>query len=237
MLFNFQLRDTSDNMINETKAEEIYKDLLRNKKNKKGRISFDLAGISLNIIQTDTVGKSIQEWLKEYLVQNNYTFREPQNTQVFPDFFLSNSIYEDFLEVKSFHYSQTPAFDIANFDAYCAKIENEPYSLYADYLIFGYEMENGIISIEDIWLKKIWEIAGTSKNYPLKTQIKRGMIYNIRPNSDFKKGEEGIFKNEISFLNAIYGTIKLYKNESIANNWKKTFCENYEKHFGKPIKF
>ena len=100
MLFNFQLRDTSDNMINETKAEEIYKDLLRNLKNKKGRISFDLAGISLNIIQTDTVGKSIQEWLKEYLVQNNYTFREPQNTQVFPDFFVSNSIYEDFLEVK-----------------------------------------------------------------------------------------------------------------------------------------
>ena len=38
MLFNFQLRDTSDNMINETKAEEIYKDLLRNVKNKKGRI-------------------------------------------------------------------------------------------------------------------------------------------------------------------------------------------------------
>ena len=167
-----------------------------------------MGGINLKIGSTDTVGKTLQEWLKEYLKANDYFFKEPENTQAFPDFFLTESKDKNLLEIKSFHYTKTPAFDIANFDSYCAKIEFEPYCLYADYLIFGYEMEHGTISIEDIWLKKIWEIAGTSQRFPLKTQVKRDVIYNIRPSSNFKKYEKSIFENENSFLKAIYETIE-----------------------------
>ncbi|MGL4669248.1 MAG: NgoBV family restriction endonuclease [Methanobacteriaceae archaeon] len=219
------------------KASKLYENLLTNIRGEKGNIYFKMAGICLKVEETDTVGKTLQEWLKEYLKINDYFFREPEHTQTFPDFFLAEDNDKDMLEIKSFHYSKTPAFDIANFDSYCGKIKNDPYCLYSDYLIFGYEMTNGNISIEEIWLKKIWEIAGTSARYPLKTQVKKDMIYNIRPNSEFKKNQEGVFKDEISFLKAVYGTIQQYKSEADANDWKKTFCENYKKHYGCSLSF
>lgn len=224
-------------MVNKLTANEIYDDLIKNVKGKQGSIVFNLASVCLKIDGTDTVGKTLQEWLKEYLKTNNYYFREPANTQAFPDFFLDETNDSSLLEIKSFHYTKTPAFDIANFDSYCAKIEFEPYCLYADYLIFGYEMDDGNISIEDIWLKKIWEIAGTSSRFPLKTQVKRDVIYNIRPNSDFKKGNPSVFKNEIDFLNAVEGTIREYKSDNRALEWKSNFNENYKKHYGKELSF
>lgn len=224
-------------MVIKFNSKEIYRDLILNVKGKQGSIYFNLAGVCLKVDGTDTVGKTIQEWLKEYLKTKNTYFREPANTQAFPDFFLSEKNDENLLEIKSFHYTKTPAFDIANFDSYCAKIEFEPYCLYADYLVFGYEMINGNISIEDIWLKKIWEIAGTSARFPLKTQVKRDVIYNIRPNSDFKKGKPSVFKNEKDFLIAVEGTIRKYKGNSRAREWKNNFCENYKNHFGKEISF
>lgn len=224
-------------MVNKLNAKEIYDDLIINVKGQQGSIYFNLAGVCLKVDGTDTVGKTIQEWLKEYLKTKNSYFREPANTQAFPDFFLSEKNDENLLEIKSFHYTQSPAFDIANFDSYCAKIEFEPYCLYADYLIFGYEMKNGNISIEDIWLKKIWEIAGTSARFPLKTQVKRDVIYNIRPNSDFKHGNPSVFKDETDFLKAVEGTIKLYKGEDRATEWKNNFYKNYKKHFNEQMLF
>lgn len=218
-------------------ANELYDNLIKNVKGQKGTIYFKLANVCLKVDGTDTVGKTIQEWLKEYLKTNNIFFREPANTQAFPDFFLNDNNYENLLEIKSFHYPKTPAFDIANFDSYCSKIENEPYCLYADYLIFGYEMTNGTISIEDIWLKKIWEIAGTSTRFPLKTQVKHDVIYNIRPNSGFKKGKESFFKNEIDFLKAVEGTIELYKGTKRSIEWKNNFYKNYKNHYDKNIYF
>lgn len=218
-------------------SNEIHEDLIKNVKGKEGTIYFSLADICLTIDKTDTVGKTLQEWLREYIHSNKYYFREPDNTQAFPDFFLSEKNDENLLEIKSFHYSNSPAFDIANFDSYCAKIENEPYCLYADYLIFGYEMINGNITIEDVWLKKIWEIAGTSKRFPLKTQYKRGMIYNIRPSSEFKYYRQPVFEDEIKFLKAVEGTIRQYHGDDKADEWKNNFCENYKIHFKKEILF
>ena len=224
-------------MTKKTNPNGIYKDLINNIKGKKGKIIFNFAGIEFNINSTDTVGKSLQEWLKEYLRSQDYYFTEPENTQAFPDFFLSEDRTIDLLEIKSFHYSATPAFDIANFDSYCAKIEEDPFCLYADYLVFGYEMDDGVISIEDIWLKKIWEIAGSSTRYPLKTQIKKDVIYNIRPNSGFKYGRETEFTDEKSFLKALYETIEMYRGESFAKDWKSNFCENYKEHYEEDIEF
>ncbi|WP_196761227.1 NgoBV family restriction endonuclease [Streptobacillus moniliformis] len=126
----------------------------------KGIISFNLADINVTINTNDTVGLILQAWLKEYLNKNNILFREPSNTQEFPDFLLSHSNIENLLEIKSFNFSKSPTFDIANFDSYCDSIKENPYRLDADYIIFGYDMEKtGIITIKDIWLKKIWEIA------------------------------------------------------------------------------
>ncbi|NLG05682.1 MAG: NgoBV family restriction endonuclease [Clostridia bacterium] len=199
-----------------------------------GKIVFELAGVSVKINTTDTVGITLQAWLKQYMKDNNYFFSEPSNTQEFPDFYLDDDRKnEHMLEVKAFNYNATPAFDIANFDSYCSSVKDKPYRLDADYLIFGYIMEaTGNISIKKIWLQKIWQIAGSSKRYPLKTQVKRDMIYNIRPNTQFKTDEKGPFQSKDEFLNAIYKTLIIYKGEQFAEDWKSTLSYNYKKLYG-----
>ncbi len=160
---------------------------------KHGSICFKLADVSVTINTTDTVGITLQAWLKQYFIANNIFFLEPANTQEFPDFFLDHhEPHKHMLEVKAFNYNATPAFDIANFESYCSSVKENPYRLDADYLIFGYTMNDfGNITVKKIWLHKIWQIAGTSQRFALKTQVKRGMIYNIRPNNDFKVGNNG----------------------------------------------
>lgn len=204
-----------------------------------GVISFNLAGVSVNIDTTDTVGITLQAWLKQYLTDNNIYFSEPANTQEFPDFFLDNNeAFKHMLEVKAFNYNATPAFDIANFESYCSSVKDKPYRLDADYLIFGYTMnDSGDITVKKVWLHKIWQIAGTSQRFPLKTQVKRDMIYNIRPNTDFKAGNKGPFRSKDDFLLAIYKTLVIYKGKSFADDWKQILSINYKKYYGCNLPF
>lgn len=204
-----------------------------------GVISFNLAGVSVKINTTDTVGITLQAWLKQYLTDNNIYFSEPANTQEFPDFFLdSNDSYKHMLEVKAFNYNATPAFDIANFESYCSSVKEKPYRLDADYLIFGYVMNaDGDITVKKVWMHKIWQIAGTSQRFPLKTQVKGDMIYNIRPNNDFKSGNKGPFSSKDEFLLAIYKTLVLYKGQAFADDWKKTLSTNYQKYYQTNLQF
>lgn len=204
-----------------------------------GVISFNLAGVSVKIDTTDTVGITLQAWLKQYLTDNDIYFSEPANTQEFPDFFLDNNeAFKHMLEVKAFNYNATPAFDIANFESYCSSVKEKPYRLDADYLIFGYTMnDSGDITVKKVWLHKIWQIAGTSQRFPLKTQVKRDMIYNIRPNTDFKAGNKGPFRSKDDFLLAIYKTLVIYKGKSFADDWKQTLSTNYKKYYGCNLPF
>ncbi|WLP85185.1 NgoBV family restriction endonuclease [Mycoplasma seminis] len=204
----------------------------------KGRIHFELANTKVVLTTLDTVGITLQYWLKQYLIDKNYYFREPIYSQISPDFYLSEANDNDLLEIKAFHFRKTPAFDIANFESYCDEIKTHPFKLYADYLIFGYEMDAlGNIWIEDIWLQKIWEIAGKSQKYPLRTQIKRNMIYNIRPNSGFKLYKKPQFESEKEFINAIFETLRLYKSDDFAHKWLLEFKNNYFLHFHKEFNF
>lgn len=214
-------------------ADTLYSNILNSGLiGKIGSITFTLNGITVKIDTTDTVGITLQAWLKQYLLENDFYLREPINTQEFPDFYLGEDNIHNMLEVKAFHYSKTPAFDIANFESYCDSVKEKPYRLDADYLIFGYEMSNeGDISIQKIWKHKIWEIAGTSKRFALKTQVKRGMIYNMRPNTDFKYGRKGPFKDKNEFLTAIYSTLAKYKGRKYANDWLKILRESYFEYF------
>lgn len=108
------------------------------------------------------------------------------------------------MEVKSFDYSKSANFDVANFMAYRRSIVEHPHRLDSDYLIFGYSMENGEIEIKDVWLKKVWEITGPSGDWPLKFQVKQGDLVNMRPikwynneNTTFKP-----FNSVLEFLKA-----------------------------------
>ena len=226
-------------MFEKLTAKQLYDRLNDSLLGEVGKIVFDLAGVSVKIDTTDSVGITLQSWLKQYLSDNNIYFSQPLNTQEFPDFFLDNdSMEKNLLEVKSFNYDATPAFDIANFDSYCSSIKNKPYHLDADYLIFGYVMnDKGDITIKKLWLLKVWQIAGTSDRFPLKTQVKKDVIYNIRPNSDFKKDKAGVFKSKDDFLYAIYETLVLYKSRDFADEWKSVLATNYEKYYGVKLPF
>ncbi|RIY32033.1 hypothetical protein, partial [Psittacicella gerlachiana] len=69
--------------------------------------------------------------------------------------------------------------------------------------------------------------------FPLKTQVKRGMIYNIRPSTNFKYRETPTFSDKYSFIKAIYETLLLYKGEVFANEWMEEFKLNYKIYYSK----
>lgn len=205
---------------------------------KKGRIVFNLGGVPVTITTTDIVGNSIQSWLKQWMIVNDIYQDEPESTQVFPDFYLSPDKKTGLLEVKAFNYNASPAFDIANFESYCDSVTKKAYRLDADYLIFGYTMnKDGDISIEKVWLKKIWEISGTSTRFALNTQVKRDVIYNIRPTSNFKKGLPPYFGSKEQFLKAIYETLYVYRGSAKAIQWKQDVIANYLIHTGQTLEF
>ena len=224
--------------MEEISALELYNRLINaGIENSTGSIEFALNGLSVTINTTDIVGNCIQSWLKQWMVSNNIFCSEPENTQIFPDFYLSNNEVNSLLEIKAFNYNATPAFDIANFEAYCASLRTKAYRLDADYLIFGYTMNGGVVRINKIWLKKIWEISGSSTRYALNTQVKRDVIYNIRPVSNFKFGKPPVFFNKEEFLTALYLTLKKYRGEEIANTWKEDVIQNYFSYTNSTLNF
>ena len=105
-------------------------------------------------------------------------FSTNHNTQEPPDFYIETKNKR--LELKTFDIEAGANFDVANFEAFCSLLEKDATFIDSDYLIFAYSLTNGILKIKKVFLKKVWEICCGSSNYPVKTQIKRGMIYNIR---------------------------------------------------------
>ena len=90
-----------------------------------------------------------------------------------------------------------------------------PERLNSDYLIFGYRLIESKLKIEKVWLKKIWEITCSSERWPLKTQTKRDIIYNIRPASWYSaKNRFKAFTKKENFVNALYETQFKYKGKS-----------------------
>lgn len=208
-------------------ASEIY-DLLLNEfkiKEQIGSVEIILGGISAKYNGKDAIGDLLQEWFGEWLKQNNFYFRTRANTQEFPDFLLEEDDKSGFLEIKTFNASASPAFDIANFDSYNKSLLIKPERLDADYLIFGYKMVDSILSVDNLWLMKVWEIAGTSGKNPVNMQTKNSQPYNLRPIKWYaKKPKNKPFVDKISFLNAIAETLKKYSYST--NSYSKNWLEN-----------
>lgn len=220
-------------------ASEIYKLLVQDKITQStGNITFDFLNISININQKSAVGDLFQEWLGEWFKLKKIRFRVKNNTQEFPDFMLHpNSSKLDLLEVKTFNYDASPAFDIANFESYCRCLKTDAYRLDSDYLIFGYQLINSQFCIKEFWLRKIWEITGNSDRFPVNCQVKQNVIYNIRPVKWYKKGNRSFqnrcFQNRRDFVNALHQTLLKYsKTQAQSLNWFKTVESNYLMHTG-----
>lgn len=199
-------------MNHETKSQKLFNELIaKHIIGAKGKISLELLNLTIDINDKSAIGNLLQEWLGAWMQQNGINFRTDKNTQVFPDFYLGDNNESNLLEVKTFDYSVSPNFDVAPFDAYVDSLKTKPYRLDADYLILGYTLEDGILTIKDIWLKKIWEITCPANELPLRVQRKRGKIYNIRP-YNFKNNSTGFqpFTTKEDFINAIKQTLAQY---------------------------
>jgi hypothetical protein len=217
-------------------ANEIY-DLLLNEfkiKEQIGSVEIILGGISAKYNGKDAIGDLLQEWLGEWLRQKDFYFRQPTNSQEFPDFLLTESSNSGFLELKTFNADASPAFDIANFDSYCTSLLTIPERIEADYLIFSYNMIDAELSIDNIWLKKVWEMTSPSGQDPIKLQVKRNQIYNLRPCTWYSKRlQYQPFENKIDFLNAISATLDSYPQcDKYKDNWLKHVKSKYQKNTG-----
>lgn len=204
-----------------SKASYLYQQLKENGiVGAEGTIQLQLLGTDVNINDKSATGNLLQEWLGQWMILNGIYSRPDENSQKFPDFYLTESNQLDLLEVKTFDYVNAPNFDVAQFDAYVRSLRTQPFKLDADYIILGYSLSNGVIKINDIWLKKIWEITCSSEQFPLRTQVKQGKIHNIRP-YNFKSLSRGHqpFNSRLEFIKAIQGTLSLYVSEEYANEW------------------
>lgn len=224
-------------------AQEIYDKLLNDDHILKleGQIKFYLGDVNIIIKQKDVVGNIMQEWLQGWLDNRGIEYAPSENTQMPPDFFLNpDDKTKALLEVKAFNRNGSPGFDIADFRMYATEIQEKPYMLDVDYLIFGYDMsDEGIVTIKDVWLKKVWQITRRMENYPINLQVKEGVIHKIRPGVWYSKRatDYSIFDCLEDFISAIEETTfkepKL--RNSIASTWLAVFQKNYKAWCGEEL--
>ena len=203
---------------------KIYNALNEIKPYLKGETKFTLANLTLKVEGKDGLGGLIEEWFGVWAETQGFNIENPKkngSSQEFPDYYVWSSIdgVRHHLEIKSFDADASPNFDIANFQSYCESLASKPERVFADYLIFAYRIRNGNLEISDIYLKKIWEITCSSERWPLKTQTKRGIIYNIRPASftSVRGGRYPIFLNADQFIRALFDTEEMYLNRPSEN--------------------
>jgi hypothetical protein len=103
-----------------------------------------------------------------------------------PDFYACNKLFE--YEQKVF--MKKPGFDISNFESYieqlCQKDGIYQKILKTKYLIFEYFIDENKIMIKKFHFLNVWNIVAYSKKEPISMQVKRGVWYNIRPDSSNK---------------------------------------------------
>ena len=220
-------------------SRQVYNRLINTDKilELQGQIKFFFGDVDIVVKQKDVVGNILQEWLQGWFNKNGIDYALSDNTQMPPDFFLNmRDRTKDLLEVKAFNHTATPAFDIADFRMYEEEIVDKPYMLNVDYLIFGYDMsDSGIVTVKDLWIKKVWEITRRMDNWALNLQVKQGVVHKIRPGVWYsnKKGNIPMFCCLEDFIAAIEETVfQNPKTHDSAASWKRRFIENYEKFYG-----
>jgi len=218
-------------------SRKLYKLLLEEQiVGSKGKATFKLHGLQVPIKDKSVFGNLIQEWLNYFMKEYGITARFPENSQEFPDVYLHpTSNTKDLLEVKCF--TKSPNFDIANFQAYARSLLTDAYRLDANYLIFEYEMLNYDLIIQNVWLKKVWEISCGSERSPVKIQWKQGVPVNIRPATWYaKKTAFPIFTSRKDFVLALKTIIDISPQcENIRKDWIKKVAELYKQQTNKEL--
>ncbi len=202
-----------------------------------GQIKFFLGDVDIIVKQKDVVGNIIQEWLQGWLIKRGIEYAVSDNTQMPPDFYLSpGDITSNLLEVKAFNRKASPGFDIADFRMYEEEIIDKPYMLNVDYLIFGYDInDEGIVTIKDLWIKKVWEITRRMEMWALNLQIKSNVVHKIRPGVWYsnKSTRFKMFRSLEHFVSAVEQTVwQNPKTREKSTIWKRRFLDSYEQFYG-----
>lgn len=219
-------------------AEEVFERLINVDKIKsaEGQIRFFLGNVDIIVKQKDVVGNIIQEWLEGWLRKNNISFSCNPNTQMPPDIFLDPEDHTvNLLEVKAFNRQASPGFDIADFKAYAREILESPYMLHTKYLIFGYKMsDDGIVTIQDLWLKNVWEICRSMSRWALNVQYKNHVIHKIRPAIWYaNRSNYPLFQSLEHYLSAIEETLFGYPDtHELAIGWRRKVADAYFAKYG-----
>lgn len=219
-------------------AQQIYDKLINDDKilELQGQIKFFFGDVDIIVKQKDVVGNIIQEWLQGWLDKREIKYALSENTQMPPDFFLNpDDRTKDLLEVKAFNRSASPGFDIADFRMYEEEIVDKPYMLDVDYLIFGYDMsEDGIVTVKNLWIKKVWQITRCMEDWAINLQIKQNVVHKIRPGAWYstQRVKFPMFSCLEDFISAIEQTVwQNPKTRETSGTWKRRFLESYENYY------
>ena len=222
-------------------ASQIYQKLIDTEiKKASGKITIKFMEIETLVKEANGIGDLFQEWLGVWLDNNNIDVESNIYTQESPDFYIiPQDKTKGWLEVKTFVDGRSPAFDVANFEAYCDSLRTKAYRLDADYLIFAYSLLDGQLKIKELWLKKVWQITGPSEEYAIKVQQKRKVINNIRPVnwiSTSPRVKYKPFNDKEDFILALNNTLKEYTKTKInKERWLIEVVDNYFKYTGKRL--
>lgn len=224
-------------------AEQIYDRLINEDKIKSlnGYIKFNLGKYSMVVKNNDSVGSIIEEWVREWLRQNNIYYR-PNPLESKPDVFLfPDSESEGLLEIKSYYSKNGPGYDIADFTGFAKELIHKPYLLNVDVLIFAYSMdiETGEIRVVDAWLRKVWELSRPHYQWPINVQYKNKTITKIRPaNLGASRTKYKCFECLEDYLSAFEETLFAYQpTHAMASEWKFRFQRSYKNYYKQDIEF
>jgi type II restriction enzyme len=96
----------------------------------------------------------------------------------------------------------------------------------------------GIVTVKDLWIKKVWEITRCMANWALNLQIKQNVVHKIRPGvwHSTQRGNYPMFTCLEDFISAIEETV--YQNPKTHNdaaNWKNRFLASYKRHYDRDL--
>jgi len=177
------------------------------------------------------IGDCMEDILYPFIYKYIPTF-EKGPKQGSPDFY-NSKIWG--WELKCF--GNNPGFDISNFNSYISQLEDnlEKKMYRTQYLIFKYNLTEGIITITDFKLCNIWEIINYKGKHPVSLQCKKGIWYNIRPCSFNDMND--VYKTPIMFIKKICEAIDKTPNklEDKTRTINNIYNQFYKLQFSKII--
>ena len=197
---------------------ELSKDLLGLQFSEKLKVGNYYVSFS-EVIVTELISQWVEDWLKNYGID-----------------YALNDLTSDWLEIKSF--TGSPNFDVAAFRSFINLVIEKPWKLHSKHLLIKYKMEDGVVTVEQFWLKNLWEICSTSSTWPVKVQYKNKVIVNIRPSVWYSdRADFSPFESLEDFLAAIEETIYQYPDTrtTIALHWKEKLMKSYQNHYGRTL--